>query len=168
MAQLLKNNFDIKYYDPSYPWKIANKKYPIPSELDTKQDVYRIGEKSAYGAVYKIGNDDKYVLDEIYLGKLRYNNMFVVSNWQYDTTHDSIYYDYYEMEKRKLDNGIRYSIWNNQIIQNIRDVYNNNKPITELENETYDIMSYVIKWIDEMLLKYNNIKIHFVFLTILD
>ena len=62
MAQLLKNNFDIKYYDPSYPWKIANKKYPIPSELDTKQDVYRIGEKSAYGAVYKIGNDDKYVL----------------------------------------------------------------------------------------------------------
>lgn len=116
----------------------------------------------------EVRNDDKDVLDEIYLGKLRYNNMFVVSNWQYDTSHDSIYSDYYEMEKRKLDNGIRYSIWDDKIIQNIRDVYNNNKPITELEEETYDIMSYVIKWIDEMLLKYNDIKIHFVFLTILD
>jgi hypothetical protein len=116
----------------------------------------------------EVRNDDKDVLDEIYLGKLRYNNMFVVSNWQYDTSYDSIYSDYYEMEKRKLDNQIRYSIWDNKIIQNIRDVYNNNKPITELEKETYDIMSYVIEWIDEMLLKYNDIKIHFVFLTILD
>ena len=116
----------------------------------------------------EVRNDDKYVLDEIYLGKLRYNNMFVVSNWQYDTSHDSIYYDYYEMEKRKRDNEIRYSIWNNKIIQNIRDVYNNNKPITELEEKTYDIMSYVIEWIDEMLLKYNDTKIHFVFITILD
>ena len=84
----------------------------------------------------EVRNDDKDVLDEIYLGKLRYNNIFVVSNWQYDTSHDSNYYDYYEMEKRKLDNEIRYSIWNNKIIPNIRDLYNNKPNVVSGDFDT--------------------------------
>ena len=116
----------------------------------------------------EVRNDNKDILDEIYLGKLRYNNMFVISNWRYESSYDSIYINYYEMEMRKRDNEIKYSIWNEKIIQDIRNVFNNNKPITQLEEETYDIMSDVIKWIDKMSLKYNDISIHFVFLTILD
>ena len=116
----------------------------------------------------EVRNDNKDILDEIYLGKLRYNNMFVISNWRYESSYDSIYINYYEMEMRKRDNEIKYSIWNEKIIQDIRNVFNNNKPITKLEEETYDIMSDVIKWIDKMSLKYNDISIHFVFLTILD
>ena len=116
----------------------------------------------------EVRNDNKDILDEIYLGKLRYNNMFVISNWRYESSYDSIYINYYEMEMRKRDNEIKYCIWNEKIIQDIRNVFNNNKPITKLEEETYDIMSDVIKWIDKMSLKYNDISIHFVFLTILD
>ena len=116
----------------------------------------------------EVRNDNKDILDEIYLGKLRYNNMFVISNWRYESSYDSIYMNYYEMEMRKRDNEIKYCIWNEKIIQDIRNVFNNNKPITQLEEETYDIMSDVIKWIDKMSLKYNDISIHFVFLTILD
>ena len=116
----------------------------------------------------EVRNDNKDILDEIYLGKLRYNNMFVISNWRYESSYDSIYMNYYEMEMRKRDNEIKYCIWNEKIIQDIRNVFNNNKPITKLEEETYDIMSDVIKWIDKMSLKYNDISIHFVFLTILD
>lgn len=116
----------------------------------------------------EVRNHNKDILDEIYLGKLRYNNMFVISNWRYESSYDSIYMNYYEMEMRKRDNEIKYSIWNEKIIQDIRNVFNNNKPITQLEEETYDIMSDVIKWIDKMSLKYNDISIHFVFLTILD
>lgn len=116
----------------------------------------------------EVRNHNKDILDEIYLGKLRYNNMFVISNWRYESSYDSIYINYYEMEMRKRDNEIKYCIWNEKIIQDIRNVFNNNKPITKLEEETYDIMSDVIKWIDKMSLKYNDISIHFVFLTILD
>ena len=116
----------------------------------------------------EVRNDNKDILDEIYLGKLRYNNMFVISNWRYESSYDSIYINYYEMEMRKRDNEIKYCIWNEKIIQDIHNVFNNNKPITKLEEETYDIMSDVIKWIDKMSLKYNDISIHFVFLTILD
>ena len=116
----------------------------------------------------EVRNDNKDILDQIYLGKLRYNNMFVISNWRYESSYDSIYINYYEMEMRKRDNEIKYCIWNEKIIQDIRNVFNNNKPITKLEEETYDIMSDVIKWIDKMSLKYNDISIHFVFLTILD
>jgi len=116
----------------------------------------------------EVRNDNKDILDEIYLGKLRYNNMFVISNWRYENSYDSIYMNYYEMEMRQRDNEIKYSIWNEKIIQNIRNVFNNNKPITQLEEESYDIMSNVIKWIDKMSLKYNDTSIHFVFLTILD
>ena len=116
----------------------------------------------------EVRNDNKDILDQIYLGKLRYNNMFVISNWRYESSYDSIYINYYEMEMRKRDNEIKYCIWNEKIIQDIRNVFNNNKPITKLEEETYDIMSDVIKWIDKMSLKYNDISINFVFLTILD
>ena len=58
----------------------------------------------------EVRNDNKDILDEIYLGKLRYNNMFVISNWRYESSYDSIYINYYEMEMRKRDNEIKYSI----------------------------------------------------------
>jgi hypothetical protein len=49
-----------------------------------------------------------------------------------------------------------------KIIENIRNIYYNNKPVTELEEEAYNDIFYAINWIDKMLLKYKDINIHFI------
>ena len=51
----------LKIYDPTFPW-IYTHENNIPSELKIKQKLERIGKKSSYGDVYKIGTDNKYVL----------------------------------------------------------------------------------------------------------
>ena len=58
----------------------------------------------------EVRNDNKKILEELYLGKLRYFNMFALHNWRYNTFDDSIYKNYYEMEERKNDNEIKYTI----------------------------------------------------------
>ena len=54
-------NTILKVYDPKFPW-IYTHENNIPSELKIKQKLERIGKKSSYGDVYKIGTDNKYVL----------------------------------------------------------------------------------------------------------
>ena len=54
-------NTILKIYDPTFPW-IYTHENNIPSELKMKQKLERIGKKSSYGDVYKIGTDNKYVL----------------------------------------------------------------------------------------------------------
>jgi hypothetical protein len=115
----------------------------------------------------QVRNDKKDILDDLYLGKLRYNNMFVLSNWKYECSNNPNHRDYYNLEERKEDNQIRYNIWNDTIIEDIRNVYNN-KPITKLEEEARESMEYALNWIENMKDKYNNLDIHFVFLVILD
>jgi hypothetical protein len=116
----------------------------------------------------QVRNDNKDILDENYLGKLRYYNMFSLNNWEYNYSDNKFYEDYYKIEERKNDNEIRYSILDDKIIENIRNIYNNNKPITEIEEEAYIDMFYAINWIDKMLLKYKDINIHFVLFTLKD
>jgi hypothetical protein len=115
----------------------------------------------------EVRNNKMEILDNIYLGKLRYNNMFALDNWRYECTNNSIYKPYYDMEERKQDNQIRYSIWNNEIIEKIRNVYNNNQPITDLEKEARNDIENALNWIDSSLVKHKN-NIHFVFVVILD
>jgi hypothetical protein len=50
-----------KVYDPTLPWIYIDTN-TIPSELKIKQKLERINKKSAYGDVYRIGTDNKYVL----------------------------------------------------------------------------------------------------------
>jgi len=115
----------------------------------------------------EVRNNKMEILDDIYLGKLRYNNMFSLDNWRYECTNDQIYKPYYDMEERKQDNQIRYSIWNNEIIEKIRNIYNNNQPITELEKEARNDIENALNWIDRSSIKHKN-NIHFVFVVILD
>lgn len=116
----------------------------------------------------QVRNNKKDILDKIYLGKLRYINMFALHNWNYNLDYNLDDKTYYEMEERKEDNQIRYYIWYNDIIENIREVYYNNKPITKLEENAYEDMKYALDWIDSIIMKYNNIDFHFVFVVILD
>ena len=60
--------------------------------------------------------------------------MFALDNWKYDCSNDLRYKPYYNIEQRKQDNKIKYNIWNKEIIDIIRNIYNN-QPITELEEE---------------------------------
>lgn len=116
----------------------------------------------------ELRNNKRDVLDKLYLGKLRYNNMFVLSNWNYECSNDLNHRSYYDLEERKEDNQIRYNIWNDTIIEDIRNVYNNNKAITKLEEEARESMEYALNWINNMKTKYNNLDIHFVFVVDLD
>lgn len=115
----------------------------------------------------QVRNEKKDILEEIYLGKSRYNNMYSIDNWKYNFSNNIFYKSYYEIEERKQDNEIRYSILDNEIIEEIRNVYNN-PSITKLEEEAKDELRNTLKWIDKMLIKYNNDNIYFVLLTILD
>jgi hypothetical protein len=115
----------------------------------------------------QVRNEKKDILDDIYLGKCRYNNMYSIHNWKYNFSDNIFYKLYYEIEERKQDNEVRYSIFDNEIIEEIRNVCNNHS-LTKLEEEAKDELCNTLKWIDKMLIKYNNIDIHFVLITILD
>lgn len=93
----------------------------------------------------EVRNDNKKILQKIYLGKLRYNNMFAIHNWRYNTCDDSMLNDYYKMEERKNNNEIKYVVWNDEIIENIKNLFYNNIPITELEEIAYNDMNKIIK-----------------------
>lgn len=111
----------------------------------------------------QVCDENKNILKQIYVGKLRYNNIFSLGNWKYMGSSKL-----YEFEKRKSDGRTSYNVWSDEIIDEIKYVINNYNPITKLEQEAYDDSKNVIEWIDEIKIKYKEQNIHFVFITDVD
>ncbi len=110
----------------------------------------------------RVCNEGKQVLDEKYIGKLRYQNMFSMENYKYCGFRNE---DMYALEARMSDGRTSYCIWDEKTIGEIRTILSNCSPVARLEEEAYDDSRYALDWIDEMLIKYQEQLIHFVFVT---
>ena len=95
-------------------------------------------------------DNNKKILEEIYLGKMRYNmNKFALVKYQYEG-HNGIY----EIEERISDDAICYSILSMDIIAQIHDSLLDT-PLSEGENKAYKDTKRTIEWIDYILKKYS-------------
>jgi hypothetical protein len=92
-----------------------------------------------------------------------YGTKFSVLEYQYhDTSHGK-----YEREHRLSDGKLNLSVWNDKIINEMRELLDSDKPLTEMEEIAYDEMKDTLSWIDEMNEKYEKKEdsIEFVFET---
>lgn len=110
-----------------------------------------------------VRDENKNILQQIYVGKLRYSNKFSLGNWKYRGSSKL-----YDFEKRMSDGRTSYIVWSDETIDEIKNVINNDNPITKLEQEAYNDSKNVIEWIDEIKIKYKEQNIHFVFITDVD
>jgi hypothetical protein len=104
----------------------------------------------------------KNILDEKYIGKMRRNNLFALNNFKQGNS------NMYDWESRLADDTISYYIINEKIIQNIQLVLKINQLITKLEQEAYNDIESILKWIQEQKNVFENQIIHFVLRTIHD
>jgi hypothetical protein len=95
-------------------------------------------------------DDKKKILEDNYLGKLRYNslNKFSLANYRFKG-HCGIY----EIEERKSDGEDIYCIFTNEIIDTIRNTLLDT-PLSEGEKEAHEDTTDALEWIDNMLKKY--------------
>lgn len=119
-------------------------------------------------------DDTKKILEDKYLGKLRYNsvNKFSLQNYRCKG-HGGIY----EIEERRSDGEELYCIFTNEIIDTIRSILLDT-PLSDGEKEAHEDTTDALNWMDVMLKKYNDIyffsstlepgSIHFVFFTDVD
>jgi hypothetical protein len=109
---------------------------------------------------YLTVNDSfKNILDEKYIGKMRYNNLFSLNNFTQGNS------DMYKLEYRLKDGQTSYCIVDNQMIESIELVLNTNSPITELEQEAFNDTNKVLQWINHQKDVFKNQDIHFVLQT---
>ena len=93
-----------------------------------------------------LNDNNKNTLEQIYLGKLRYNsNQFSLRKYRYL---DDL--GYYTMEERLSDGRDSYSILSMKEIYQIQNSLLE-EPITEEEKEAYDDSKTAMKWIDSVL-----------------
>jgi hypothetical protein len=112
----------------------------------------------------------KKILEERYLGKLRYyKNKFSLKNYQY-TGNNTIY----EIEERMSDGKNTYCVLTQDTISEIRNSLLE-EPLSEGEKMAYEDTKEAIEWIDDVLCKYSETYVlssildsgsmHFVFYT---
>ena len=94
-------------------------------------------------------DNQKNVLEELYLGKLRYyTNQFSLANYRWKSDNGL-----YKIEQRMSDGKEKYIIFCKEIIEQIRNSLIDD-PITNDETNAYEDTIYALKWIDVNLKKY--------------
>jgi len=94
-------------------------------------------------------DNQKNLLEELYLGKLRYyTNQFSLANYRWKSDNGL-----YTIEERMSDGKEKYVIICKEIIDQIRNSLLD-KPITNDETSAYEDTLYALNWIDANLQKY--------------
>jgi hypothetical protein len=107
----------------------------------------------------EIRDMNKTIIDYYYVGLLNYNfNKFSLEHFIYTPNNNQLYKEDIQI----YDNKSSYSIWNNNTIKQIKKMLEN-KPITELEIETFEHTQKIINWIESKNIDYKNY--HFLFIT---
>ena len=109
----------------------------------------------------EIRDMSKNILDYYYVGILNYKfNKFSLEHFIYTTCDNKLYKE----DIKIYDNRSSYSIWNDNIINQIKKMLENT-PITDIEKEALEHTQKVINWIESKKEKYRDINYHYLFLT---
>jgi hypothetical protein len=117
-----------------------------------------------------LSDNSKKILEQLYLGKLRYyKNDFSLENYKY-----SGYDEHYKLEKRISNGKESYTVLNLSVINEMKKQLLETT-LTEEEKEAYEEMEVALKWMETVLKKYKDEyeystvlkdkSIHFVFYT---
>ncbi len=112
----------------------------------------------------EIRDNSKNIIDYYYVGILNYKfNKFSLEHFIHTTYNNEMYKE----DIKIYDNKSVFSIWNNNIINQIKKMLENipNISNTDIEKEAYEHTKKVIKWIELKEEQYNDKKYHFVFIT---
>lgn len=111
----------------------------------------------------EIRDMSKNIIDYYYVGIINYKfNNFSLQHFVYTACNN----DLYKEDIKIHDNNSAYSIWNNNIIKQIKNTLENT-PITDMEKEAYEHTEKVIKWIESKNEQYinKNYDYHYLFIT---
>ena len=109
----------------------------------------------------EIRDDNKNIIEYYYVGILNYKfNKFSLEHFIHTTCNNEMYKE----DINIYDNKSVFSIWNNNIINQIKKMLEN-IPLTDIEKEAYEHTHQLVKWIEVKEKKYNDKKYHFVFIT---
>lgn len=125
----------------------------------------------SYLCVCKNDNENT-ILDERYIGKLRYDNnchknVFSMDQWKY-IGHDGTFN--YNEHRDKINNNrySSYTLLTNKIIEEMRFVISNFNPETPSEQKAYEDTMDALEFIEEMKEKYKDSEYTFLFWTVHD
>ena len=113
------------------------------------------------GDIYYIQVRDKQrkLLDNKYIGKMRYTNIppFSLINFVYLGDIKA-----YSLEHRLSNGRGTYIVWTKETIMNLKTAIVNEKPLTKQEEEAYEDAHGVMMWIEEKRLEYQGQDVDFV------
>ncbi len=109
----------------------------------------------------EIRDNSKNIIDHYYVGILNYKfNIFSLENFIYTTCNNEMY----KQDIKIYDNKSSFSIWNDNIIKQIKKMLDN-EPTTDIEKEAYEHTKQLVKWIEVKEKEYINRNYHYLFIT---
>jgi hypothetical protein len=114
----------------------------------------------------QIRNNKKEILDYMYLGVIKFTNKYSLEIYKYINTNTNLYFN----ESKNHKNLITYAVWNENIINNIKNLVNdapNNNLESELESELelYNLINNILNWINLKVELYKDHDIHILCVT---